>query len=218
MNGPVVIKVGGSLLDWPPLGRRLGAYLESRRAERPLVIVGGGPSADVVRALDRVHGLGEVTAHHLALRALDLTAHLLAALVPGLDVVDRASALELVWNSGRVPVLAPRRFLDFEDRADPLERSWDVTTDSVAARVAERLGAAELVLLKSEQAPPGIDRERAADRGLVDRAFPRVSKALERVSYLNFRDSTAVAVPLPRRLDGGDEPGRESVGTRTAQP
>lgn len=204
MSGPIVLKVGGSLLDWPPIGQRLGAYLETRRADRPVVIVGGGRSADVVRELDRVHGLGDTRAHDLALRALDLTAHLLAALVPSLEVVDRASAFAAVWSAGRFPLLAPRRFLDVEDGEDPLERSWDVTTDSIAARVAERLRATELVLLKSAATPPGIDRCQAAALGLVDRAFPDVSKSLDRVLALSFRDSEAVAVPLPRCLDGTD--------------
>lgn len=204
MSGPIVIKVGGSLLDWPPIGQRLGPYLETRRAERPIVIVGGGRSADVIRELDRIHGLGDAHSHDLAVRALDLTAYLLAALVPSLEVVDRAVALSAVWSAGRFPLLAPKRFLDVDDRENPLERSWDVTTDSIAARVAERLRATELILLKSAPTPPGIDRCQAAALGLLDRAFPGVSRPLDRVLALNFRDSEAVPVPLPRCLDATD--------------
>ena len=71
--------------------------------------------------------------------------------MPGLDVVDELAALADGLEPGRIPVLAPRRFLDEVDARspDPLPPSWDVTSDTIAARLAVRLGAAELVLLKS---------------------------------------------------------------------
>lgn len=220
MSGPLVIKVGGSLLDWPPLPIRLGAYLRSRQAERPVVIVGGGRAADLVRELDTTHGLGDIVSHDLALRALDLTAHVLAALVPGLDVVEDVKAFADVWRSGRIPLLAPRRFLDEDDRraADPLPKSWDVTTDSIAARVAVRLAAGELVLLKSTSLPPGCDRHEAARRGLVDLTFPELSKTVECVTYVNLRHSETIAVPLPPRLDGPDVPAAESGRVPSGSP
>ena len=75
MKAPcVVIKVGGSLFDWPGLPAALTRYLDARRSEARLaVIAGGGPAADIVRNLDRVHGLGEELSHQLALHALQLT-------------------------------------------------------------------------------------------------------------------------------------------------
>lgn len=184
---PVVIKVGGSLLEWPGLPDRLGDLL--REQSRPVVlIVGGGRAADLVRDLDRRHGLGEERSHALALHALDLTAHLLAALVPGLDVVQDINALDSVWGVGRIPILSPRLFLD-EDRLDSLPHSWAVTSDSIAARVAVRLGAQELLLLKSAPLPPGTVRDEAARLGLVDRAFPEAARPLGRVCYMNLRDA-----------------------------
>jgi aspartokinase-like uncharacterized kinase len=134
-----------------------------------------------------------------------MTAFALESIVPILRVVDRSEDARTLWLSGRVPILAPRRFLDEDDRlsADPLEHSWSVTSDSIAARVAVRLGAVELALLKSAELPPGTDRERAAELGLVDPAFPRVSNVLGRVTFENFRDSGGRSYLLPRRLDAG---------------
>src|SRR5207248_2464665 len=83
----LVVKVGGSLYDLPDLGPRLHAFLRSLDRPEVLLIPGGGPTADVVRDLDRRHGLGEETAHWLALHALAVNAHFLAALVPGGAVV-----------------------------------------------------------------------------------------------------------------------------------
>ena len=214
MTPLVVIKVGGSLLGWHELPARLSGYLATRRGERVVLIVGGGRAADFVRDLDRSHGLGEEPAHHLALRALDLTAHLLAALFPDLRPTDSVADLDAIWAQSLIPVLAPRRFLDEDEihSPDPLPHHWDVTTDSIAARVAESLKADELVLLKSAPAPAGIDREQAAKLGLVDPAFPAASRRLGRVSYQNLRDPLATATPLhdaahpvvgllPRRFD-----------------
>ncbi|HWE39206.1 MAG TPA: uridylate kinase [Isosphaeraceae bacterium] len=197
MSAVRIVKVGGSLLDWPELPGRLSEALRPREHEPSILIVGGGRVADVVRGLDRAHALGDERAHALALRALDLSARLLAAIVPGLEVVETtAEALAMV--RGSLPVLATRRFLDEDDRGgDPLPRSWDVTTDSIAARVAARLGAAELLLVKSAPLPPGADRREAARLGLVDPAFPAVARGLRLVSYLNLRDPDDRPRPLP---------------------
>lgn len=200
-----VIKLGGSLLNWPELPARLNAYLNARPGERLLLVAGGGAAADVVRTLDRVHGLGEERSHQLALRALDLTAHVLAALVPDLDVVEEETELRPLWESGRVPVLAPRRFLDEDERtsAEPLAHSWEVTSDTIAARVADRLRAQALVLLKSAPLPAGTSREGAARIGLVDPAFPAAARRLDHVLYVNFRAPAIESRRLDRSLDDG---------------
>lgn len=187
-----VLKVGGSLLDWPELPERLERLLEDlrRRGDRVVVLVGGAAVADWVRALDRIHRLGESRSHHLAIRALEFTSHVLAALAPrlGLDVIDNLDDCDESWLAGRVPILSPRLLLDQDERESPvpLEHSWDVTTDSIAARVAFRLKA-ELWLLKSTDLPEGVDRFEAACLGLVDPAFPMVAQPLETVVYLNLR-------------------------------
>jgi aspartokinase-like uncharacterized kinase len=191
MSGTVVIKVGGSLFDWPDLPDRLSRLLEQRRAggERLVLVAGGGAAADFVRQLDQTFALGDLPAHCLALRSLDLTAHVLAALVPGLVVVDRLTELEQAWRRSHSPALAPRRFLAESEPSSPtpLPASWDVTSDAIAARLAVCLGASELLLLKSAPLPPGTDRGRAAELGLVDRHFPEVARPLRRVIYRNLR-------------------------------
>ncbi len=112
-QGPrvVVIKVGGSLLGWEGLASRLAGFLSGRAAERVLLIVGGGPAADWARDLDRLHGLGEERSHHLAIRAMDLSAHALAAFgdAAGLafTMIGRIEDLDAAWMSGRLPILAP---------------------------------------------------------------------------------------------------------------
>ncbi len=197
MTGPVVIKVGGSLLGWPELPKRLGTFLEQRADARQVLIVGGGPVADIIRAVDRTHALGEEHAHWLAIRGLDLTAHVLAALVPRLEVVETTAQLAGCSARNHHPVLAPRRFLEEDDaRPDPLPHRWEVTSDSIGARLAGRLGASELVLLKSAPLPPGADLLAAARLGLVDPLFPEISAGLERVLYVNLREAASACVQV----------------------
>jgi aspartokinase-like uncharacterized kinase len=196
LSGLVVIKVGGSLLDWPEMPGRLAAYLDTQRGRaaclraQAVLVAGGGQFADLIRTMDRTHDLGDQKAHRLAIRSLDVTAELLAALLPGSAVVHRLEDLGTCRNSGRVPILAPGRFLeDVDDRGpDPLPASWDVTSDSIAARLAVFLGARRLILLKSVGLSADIDRGAAARRGLVDAMFPRIASALEVVELVGLRD------------------------------
>jgi aspartokinase-like uncharacterized kinase len=195
----LVAKVGGSLLDWSGLPGALTAFLDRHRDRRLVLVVGGGETVDAIRSLDQIHSLGEHASHHLAIRAMDVTAHCLAAIVPGLVVVEAIADLPPVWSGPPIPVFAPRRFLDREDRdaADPLPHSWAVTSDSIAARLAVRLGADSLTLLKSTSPPTPIDRAGAAALGLVDPTFPAVSRPLARVSLLNLRDDRLPEAILP---------------------
>jgi aspartokinase-like uncharacterized kinase len=146
-----------------------------------LLVPGGGAGADVIRHLDRLHGLGEEAAHWLALRVLTLNADLLAALLET-RVVPRPVA------AGGVTVLDPHAFcLADVGRPDALGHTWNATSDAVAARVAEVTGA-DLVLLKSADLPAGMTWPGAAAAGLVDPTFAAVvGRANLRVSWVNLR-------------------------------
>jgi aspartokinase-like uncharacterized kinase len=175
----VVVKVGGSLFDLPDLGPRLQRFLIALAPRQALLVPGGGPTADVVRDLDRRHGLGEDKAHWLALRALALNAHILADLLPAAEVIADFDQWPAVRRSGRVPVLDAHAFARHDERSgkSALPHRWAVTSDAVAARVAVVARAPELILLKSVTIPPGMDWAEAARHGLVDEAFAGVLAA-----------------------------------------
>jgi 5-(aminomethyl)-3-furanmethanol phosphate kinase len=138
-----VVKVGGALARDPGALRALCAELARCGARHPLLVVpGGGPFADAVRAYDDRVGLRDETAHWMAILAMDQFGLALADLIPG-AVLRRD--LEPV-QPGAVGVLLPHALL--RDR-DPLPASWDVTGDSIAAWVAGAAGAGRLVLVKA---------------------------------------------------------------------
>jgi aspartokinase-like uncharacterized kinase len=197
-----VIKVGGSLFDWRELPRRLEAFLNgqfpAKGKERPLLIAGGGPVVDVVREFDRVHNLGEQVAHLFALDAMGLSARLLSEIVPGVICVESLESATGVLAGGFVPILAPLQTLCAIDEGQPdgLPESWQVTSDSIAARIATYFKASRLILLKSTSPNPDSTRDGAARDGFVDPFFPEAARGLHRVEYLNLRDGTAQLEPL----------------------
>lgn len=197
--GCVVVKLGGSLLDLPDVGERLERFLESRRDQRAFLIVGGGPAADLVRAWDQRHHLGDEAAHWLAVRTLSLTAHLMASLLSSAQVVTSLEACPSVWDEGALPLLDPYEFLVADDLGSAaLPHTWDVTSDSIAARVAEATGAGELILLKSSAPQEPISLSEASRLGFVDRFFPRAARTLPKVILLNLRDPVGGPVTLQR--------------------
>lgn len=129
MGGPLVLKVGGSLLDCLP--RILHELNDSGRTA--LVVPGGGPFADLVRRLKT----GEEEAHWMAVAAMDQYGWYIASF--GIPAVE---ALEIPHETR---VLLPYRLMR---ERDPLPHTWRVTSDTISAWVAWELKL-ELVLLKS---------------------------------------------------------------------
>jgi aspartokinase-like uncharacterized kinase len=171
---PVVVKVGGSLFDLPDLGARLESFLSGLNMADVILVPGGGPTADLVRSWDRNLHLGEEKAHWLALRALGFNAYFLATLLPETRVIERLEECHLPHPRGSRPVVDMHAWaIADESLPDHLPHRWEVTSDSLAARLAMCCAATELVLLKSVDFS-GEDWRQAADAGIVDGHFPHV--------------------------------------------
>lgn len=153
-----VVKVGGGVLaDVGAFDGVLAALADAAGSCRVLVVPGGGPFADAVRAVDRQLNLSDTTAHWMAIVAMDQYAEVIAERLVRASLVDDPREVGTAICGGRVPVLRPSRWLR---DADPLPHSWDVTSDSIAAWIAGQVGARQLILVK----PPGVDRsDRAVD-------------------------------------------------------
>jgi aspartokinase-like uncharacterized kinase len=138
-----VVKVGGGL------GRgarddalRALCLLLGKLGERhPLLVVPGGAGfADAVRDHDRRFGLRATTSHRMAILGMEQFGWLLSDLIPGAERCDDLTRI----GAGRTTVLLPAAL-----PLDALPVSWDVTSDSIAAWVADRVGAERLVLVKA---------------------------------------------------------------------
>ena len=192
----VVYKLGGSLLDLPDSAGRLRSVLAQRPATDPLLIVGGGAAADLVRQWDQRHQLGEERSHWLALQAMQFNAELLRALLPEAELAATREDVAAVLARGNLPLLNAHTLLRQVDcEPDALPHTWDSTSDSVAAWVARRWQAVELVLLKSCDLPQGLSVHDAAQAHLVDAAFPNQAAGLPRVSWCNLRTTVTLIRP-----------------------
>src|SRR5439155_14492578 len=99
---------------------------------------GGGPFADAVRQMSTRFKIGEEAAHWMAILGMDQYAHALAARISGAVLVEGETEIAAALTAGRIPVLAPFRWLK---TADPLPHSWEVTSDSIAVWLTGALGA-----------------------------------------------------------------------------
>jgi aspartokinase-like uncharacterized kinase len=161
----VVVKVGGGLLSQPcHLDTLLATVCAAARDHRLVIVPGGGPFADTVRDVDQQVKLSDAAAHWMAVLGMDQYAHLIVSHLDEALIVETPLEIIKALEGGRVPVLAPSRWLR---TADPLPHSWDVTSDSIAAWVAGQLGTNRLVLVK----PPGVGAQ--ARHELVDAYFER---------------------------------------------
>ena len=140
-----VVKLGGSLHRD---GHLLPALKALAAVRSPVLVVpGGGVFADRVRSAQRRRGFSDAAAHRLALRAMDRMGGVMGDVAPGLG---RVRALADAAGARGAAVWLPAAELD----GDPaLAASWDVTSDTIAALAAARLGARGLVLVKSSPLP-----------------------------------------------------------------
>jgi 5-(aminomethyl)-3-furanmethanol phosphate kinase len=139
---PIVVKIGGGLLRADGLDglRRACAEVTELAATQPVLVVpGGGPFADAVRAVDAQVGLADGIAHELALRAMDQLGTVLATLLPGAELLTGLAAPRTIGLLAAAPALAGR---------PEIPESWAVTSDSLAVLAAGAIGAEEVVLLK----------------------------------------------------------------------
>lgn len=187
----VVVKLGGSLAEDD--GQRLAFALSTvTAAQRPCVVVpGGGTFADAVRAAYHQHGISQTTAHCMALLAMQQTGLLMADMAPRLQPAEDVAEIAQAFDADRVPVWMPYRLA----ADDPhITHDWRTTSDALAARLAERLGNAEVVLVKSCPVDPEARASALADAGVVDAAFPEiVARAGLKWRVLGAGDSDALA-------------------------
>ncbi|WP_319579586.1 uridylate kinase [uncultured Methanospirillum sp.] len=136
MEKPLVIKIGGSLL--PHSAEIISTILESGISA--LILPGGGIFADAVRET----GTDGTIAHWMAIAGMEQYGWFLSGF--GIEVIENPGF------SDKPRVLLPYQY--FRER-DPLPHTWDITSDTISAWLADHLGA-KLLVLKS------IDQIRAA--------------------------------------------------------
>ncbi|HEY7985925.1 MAG TPA: uridylate kinase [Methylophilaceae bacterium] len=143
----VIVKLGGSLLGSAALPRWLEAIAQTSDG-RIVIVPGGGVFADAVRQAQQTAGFDDATAHRLAVLAMDQYARVLLALNPAL--VAASTELEIAERSWqhRAIVWLPSVMVLADEK---IPKTWDVTSDSLAAWLAKRIKPRHLVLVKATE-------------------------------------------------------------------
>ncbi len=184
------MKIGGSLAEMPKELRALCVVIRGLAAKHSFVIVpGGGRFADAVREYDSKFRLPPSVAHKLAIMGMDQYGILLSQLIPDAQTFEKISGIQEVLDNGKVPVLLPYKQIKHDKI---LEESWDVTSDSIAAKVASQLHAKKLILVTD------VDGIFEADPKEYRRAklMPKISIG----TLMQTRERTSVDIFLPRFL------------------
>ena len=172
-----VVKLGGSF----GMAETLPYWLEALAGCRVVVAPGGGLFADTVRTAQRRWGFADRLAHRLAIIAMRQYGLMLHGLCPRLETADAIDALAAGLPQGAAVWLPGEEIL--EDAR--IEASWRVTSDSLAAWLADRIGAERLLLIKSATPPPGAcGVAELSGTGLLDSAFPAITQGWSRPIWL----------------------------------
>ena len=143
VNGPTVIKLGGSFAFSPRLRDWIGAI--ASRAGGIVIVPGGGLFADAVRTAQPTMGFDDRAAHRMGLLAMEQYGCAIASLDERLMPAQTLELIRQGLDDGKVPVWLPAQMV-LGDAGIP--QSWDVTSDSLAAWLADKIGAERLLLVK----------------------------------------------------------------------
>jgi aspartokinase-like uncharacterized kinase len=193
-TSPLIVKVGGSLYNQIP-----DLIPVIKASKRPLLLIpGGGPFADLVRRIQ----VDNDTAHWMAVSAMEQYGLFIASF--GISTTD------FISTPFTTTVFLPYRYLRL---TDPLPHTWDATSDTIAAWVAQALHL-DLLLLKSVDGIfiNGIFQvqvTRPVETDVIDPFFiPFVAQNSVRVTIINGTQPERVAKYLK-----GDQVLHTDIGT-----
>lgn len=169
-----LIKFGGSLLTTSHLTSWLNLISTQQNI---ILIAGGGIFADSVRNAQQLCPFSEQAAHEMALLAMSQYALLLQDICKKLQPFSNLEELEKILQEKQaIPIWHPTKLC--MEYADEISASWAMTSDSLAAWLAKKIGAKRLILIKSAPCPVEFSLETLVAQGLVDELFPHYATAL----------------------------------------
>jgi 5-(aminomethyl)-3-furanmethanol phosphate kinase len=186
-----IVKLGGSLAGDPALPHWLTAIGE--HGGKVVIVPGGGPFADRVRAAQIEQGFDDARAHHLALLAMEQYGRQLTEINPHFIPAKTITEIESILSAKHIPVWMPA---DMVLAADDIPASWDMTSDSLAAWLAAELQASGLLLIKSCDLSDHCDLAMLAKNGVVDPLLPHFARKGKFATHLLSRDDVLRAMDL----------------------
>jgi len=167
-DGIIIIKLGGSLSRSDTLVNCLNAVEKNYQGRAVVIVPGGGAFADQVRLAQQQWQFDDTTAHHMALLAMQQMALMFKGLKPDFAIADTVAAIHDQLNRKKTVIWSPD-IIELDNAG--LEASWDITSDSLAAWLAKKLPATELILIKSAAIDSSLSLHQLTEQHIVDTAF-----------------------------------------------
>ena len=179
-----VIKLGGSLLGTDELQQWL-SLIAQHGDGRVVIVPGGGVFADTVRKVYAQVPMSEHCAHALAVIAMGQFGTLLVDQMP--QLVPAHSELEIAERSWqhRGIVWMPSKMVMTD--GDDIPHSWDVTSDSLALWLANKISAKHLLLVKSQRPQQNSTQSNLTQQGMIDAAFASFNKGSKVKSWVVYK-------------------------------
>jgi 5-(aminomethyl)-3-furanmethanol phosphate kinase len=169
----IVIKLGGSLADSGKLMACLDKVEQDYKGTAVVIVPGGGSFADLVRCSQQQWQFDDRTAHLMAILAMQQMALLMKALKPDFRIAR--SIAEFLEQNIRQAVQIWSPDIAELDMAN-IPSSWEITSDSLSAWLAESIGADRLILVKSVNIDDDYDVIGLMKQQVVDAMFYEYSQ------------------------------------------
>jgi aspartokinase-like uncharacterized kinase len=163
-----VIKIGGNIMvnHHDAIGPLFKIISELGKYHRLIVTPGGGSLANEVRRMYNEFNLSELTAHYMAILAIDQMAFMINQFLERSRIVFDPSDARRATRGHQIAIIAPFRLMR---NRDPLPHLWGVTSDSIAAYIARTMRAEKLILVKDVDGIFSDDPKKVKDVTLIEK-------------------------------------------------
>ena len=147
LHNNAVFKLGGKILeDYKNLEgtiSQLKKLYEDNTFQKIIIIPGGGSYANFIRSIDKNLVLGDDLAHWMAIFSMDYNGKELNRKFPDFECIDDFKNIQ---SAKRIfCIFLPYNYLR---KKDELPHNWNVTSDSIAIYLANKLNLDECYLIK----------------------------------------------------------------------
>jgi aspartokinase-like uncharacterized kinase len=164
----IVIKLGGSLSRSDFLVNCLNIVEKNYQGRAVVIVPGGGAFADQVRLAQQQWQFDDQTAHHMAILAMQQMALMINGLKPDFAIANTLAEIQGLSGAEKIVIWSPN-IMELDNAG--IAPSWDITSDSLSAWLADKLSATELILVKSAVIDTRLSLQQLAELDIVDKAF-----------------------------------------------
>lgn len=179
----IIIKLGGSLFQSDTLIKCLDKIEKKFSLKRVVIVPGGGAFADQVRLAQQRWQFDDITAHKMAILAMQQMALLIHGLKRHFSIAHSVNEIPEKLLKHPIVIWSPD-IADLDNATVPA--SWDITSDSLSAWLAGKLFATEVILVKAAIFDNSLTLKQLTELDIIDQSFCAfVAQATFKIKIIN---------------------------------